>query len=348
MLIILLPLAAFLIAFICDLFLVGHAHKWKLIDEPNHRSSHHIPTPSGGGIGIVLAGSITGLFLAWQFSWVYGAVVLAISCTLAGVGLKDDRQPLPASLRLGIQMVLGGCLLFVLGGMPELQRFVEAWSGRSFIYILLLLVIVWWINLFNFMDGIDGLAGGQAAFMLLAASGLLVWSRPDIIGSPALIWMLCIAAAICGFLILNWAPAKIFMGDVGSVYLAFMVLALGLLTIRNDWIAVAPGLSMWVILGATFVTDATVTLFTRMFTGKRWYEAHRSHAYQRLTRKFGQHKAVTMLYIGINLLWLFPLAAACVFMPLWSGVWVLLAYTPLVIGAIRVGAGRSDIQAAEV
>ena len=340
-----LPLAAFLIAFFCDLFIIERAHKWKLIDNPNHRSSHHIPTPSGGGIGLVAAGSLTGLYLVVQFSWFYGGVILLVSLALAGIGLKDDRQPMRASTRLGIQVVMGACLLFVLGGMPELQRFVDAWLSRGFIYIFLLLVIVWWINLFNFMDGIDGLAGGQAIFMLLAASGLLIWFSPGIVGSPELTWMVCIAAALCGFLILNWAPAKIFMGDVGSAYLAFMVLALGVLAIRNDWIAVAPGLAMWIILGAAFVTDGTVTLLTRMATEKRWYEAHRCHAYQRLSRKFRQHRFVTILFMAINIFWLLPLATACLLLPEWSWAWILLAYIPLVIGAICIGAGRVDSQA---
>lgn len=342
--ILLLPLAAFLITLFCDLFIIERAHRWKLIDNPNHRSSHHIPTPSGGGIGLVAASSLTGFYLVVQFSWFYGGAVLLVSLALAGVGLKDDRQPMPASVRLGVQMVMGGCLLFVLGGMPELQRFLGSWVSRGFMYLVLLLVVVWWINLFNFMDGIDGLAGGQAIFMLLAASGLLVWSRPGIVDSPVLTWMLCMAAALFGFLILNWAPAKIFMGDVGSVYLAFMVLALGLLTIRNDWIAVAPGVAMWVILGATFVTDTTVTLFTRMATGKRWHEAHRSHAYQRLSRKLRGHRIVTILFMTINIFWLLPLATACLLLPEWSWGWVLLAYIPLVMGAIRIGAGRVDSQ----
>lgn len=341
-LIVFLPLLACLIAFVCDMLLIAHAHKWKLIDSPNHRSSHHVPTPSGGGIGLVVAGSLTGLLLVWQSSWFFGGAVLAVSCVLAGVGLRDDRQPMPATYRLGIQAVMGACLLFVLGGMPELQHFANAWLSRTLIYLFLLLVIVWWINLFNFMDGIDGIAGSQVVFMLLAAATLLVWSRPSVVASPALIWMLCIAGATIGFLTLNWAPAKIFMGDVGSIYLAFMVLSLGLLSIRNDWIPVVAGVAMWSILGAAFVSDATVTLVTRMVTGKRWYEAHRSHAYQRLARKLGHHRPVTLMYMAVNVLWLLPLAAACVAWPQWALVWACLAYVPLLLAAIRLGAGKVD------
>lgn len=338
----LLPLASCLVALVCGVLIIGFAHKWKLMDKPNHRSSHKVPTPSGGGIGLVIAGTLSGVYLVWQSRWGFGAVVLVLSCLLAGVGLKDDRQPLPALLRLGIQAAMGVSLLFILGGMTELQRFSDAWLSRSLIYVFLMVVIVWWLNLFNFMDGIDGMAGSQVIFMLSAATGLLIWIRPDILFSPALIWMFCIAGACFGFLILNWAPARIFMGDVGSIYLAFMVLALGLLSIRNSWIDVGAGVAMWVVLGGLFVTDATVTLITRVLGGKRWHEAHRSHVYQRLARKFGQHRLVTLSYMAVNILWLLPLAAACVAWPGLALVFACVAYLPLIAGAIALGAGKAD------
>ena len=237
---------------------------------------------------------------------------------------------------------MAASLLLVLGGMSEMQRFADAWFSRILIYAFLLLVIVWWINLFNFMDGIDGLAAAQTLFMLLAASTLLVWSRSGLLADPTLIWMLCIAGATGGFLILNWAPAKIFMGDVGSIYLSFMVLSFGLLSIRNELMPVSTGLAMWAILGATFATDATITLITRILTTKRWYEAHRTHVYQRLARRFGEHRSVTYLYSAINVLWLLPVAVVCLHIPQFAVVWAVLAYLPLIVLAVMLGAGRPD------
>lgn len=272
----------------------------------------------------------------------YTIAILIISCVLAGVGLHDDRKPMPARLRLGIQVVLAASFLMVLGGLPEMRRFVDAWVTRTLIYAFLLLVIVWWINLYNFMDGIDGLAAMQTVFMLTAGAFLLVLPRHELMSHPTIGWMLCIAGATAGFLILNWAPAKIFMGDVGSIYLAFMLLSFGLLSIRNEFIPIVTGLSMWAILGATFATDATITLITRMLTTKRWHEAHRTHLYQRLARRLGSHRSVALYYLVVNLLWLLPLAFVCVRYPQWAVAWAVLAYIPLIGLAIALGAGRAD------
>ena len=268
--------------------------------------------------------------------------MLVISCVLAAISLCDDFHPLSAPLRLGIQALMGAALLFVLGGLPEIQRFMDAYVSRTLIYVVLLLVILWWINLFNFMDGIDGLAGTQAVFMLSSGAALLAWSKPEIMSSREWIWMLCVAGATGGFLLLNWSPAKIFMGDVGSIYLSFMILSFGLLSIRNDWIPVLPGLAMWAILGAAFVVDSTVTLLTRVFNGDRWYEAHRSHVYQRLSRRLVRHRVVTFIFIAVNVLWLLPLAAATVIWSQWTVGWICLAYVPLVGLAITLGAGKKE------
>ena len=334
---------AALVTLSCCKVVIWRAHKWKLIDSPNYRSSHNEPTPSGGGIGLVVAGSLAGiyLFLLGSPSW-YAVVVLVISCAMGGVGLQDDRKSISARFRLGIQIVLAAALLIVLGGLVEMQRFIEAWFSRALIYAFLLLVIVWWINLFNFMDGIDGLASMQTIFMLLAGAALLDGLSHKVITDPVIVWMLCVAGATAGFLLLNWTPAKIFMGDVGSNYLAFMVLSFGLLTIRNELIPVATGLSMWAILGATFATDATITLITRMLTNKRWYVAHRTHLYQRLARRFGSHTGVTLMYLAVNLLWLLPIAFLCTQVPQWAVALAVLAYLPLIAVAITLGAGLSD------
>ena len=339
-----LPLAACLTALVCGLLIIRNAQKWRLIANPNQRSSHVRPTPNGGGLGVVLAGVLTGLCLVWysHWTWILGSTVIAISTVLAAVGLIDDLRPMRASYRLGVQLVVSVAILLSMGGLPEIERFTGADTSRIFLYAFLLLVSLWWINLFNFMDGIDGLAGSQAVFMLVSGAALLAWLNPAVIGHPMWMWMLCIATAAVGFLFLNWTPAKIFMGDVGSIYLALMILSLALMSIRYRWISVPMGLSMWVILGATFVVDATTTLLVRMAKGQRWYEAHRSHLYQRLSRRWGGHGPATLLYMAVNVFWLLPLAASCILWPQWALIWVVLAYLPLLLAAIALGAGQSD------
>ena len=323
---------------------IRNAQRWQLIANPNQRSSHVRPTPNGGGLGVVLAGVLTGLCLVWYTNWVWilGATVMAVSSVLAAVGLIDDIRPMRASYRLIAQLVVSAVILLSMGGLPEIERFMGANISRIFLYAFLLLIILWWINLFNFMDGIDGLAGSQAIFMLLSGAGLLAWLNPAVMAHPMWLWMLCIAAAVLGFLVLNWSPAKIFMGDVGSVYLGLMILCLALMSIRYHWISVPMGLSMWAILGAVFVIDATITLLVRMASGQRWREGHRSHVYQQLSRRWGDHQSVTVLYTSINVFWLLPLASACITLPQWILLWITLAYFPLTVAVYFLGAGRIE------
>jgi len=326
-------------------WVLRRAEELCLVQVPNHRSSHTQPTPSGGGLGIVVAGSLAGIALVLFSGWTLGWFVLGFAALLAAVGLRDDIQHFPARVRFGVQVVVCLGLLMVLGDLPALS--IGAGLGLQLagwtLFGLFLLVGVWWINLFNFMDGIDGIAGMQAIYMLLAGAVMAVWVNAEVVYSPVWMWMLCIAAATVSFLLLNWPPAKIFMGDVGSTWLAFMVFALALLSVQSGWLSYAA----WLVLAAIFVTDATVTLLTRMLRGERWHEAHRSHAYQRLSgrwqgdRKAG-HRSVTLLMVAVNMLWLAPWAWACVQWPRGAAAFVVAAYFPLVLAAFWLGAGRSD------
>ena len=326
-------------------WVLRRAEALRLVQMPNHRSSHVRPTPTGGGLGIVVAGSLAGIVLVLFFGWVVGGWVLALAAVLAGVGLRDDVAHLPARVRFGVQVVVCAGGLIALGDLPAMALS----GGLAFqvtgwvLFGLLLLAGVWWINLFNFMDGIDGIAGVQVIFMLLAGAVLALWAEPQAVHRPVWMWMLCVAAATVGFLLLNWPPAKIFMGDVGSTWLAFMVFALALLCVQAGWLSYAA----WLVLAAVFVTDASVTLLTRMLRGERWYEAHRSHAYQRLSRRWkgdrkAGHRSVTLLVAAVNVLWLAPWAWACLQWPAGSVAFVVVAYLPLVLAALWLGAGRPE------
>lgn len=326
-------------------WVLRRAETLRLVQMPNHRSSHVDPTPNGGGLSMVVAGSMAGLGLVLFFGWADGAVVLGLAAVLAAVGLRDDMAHLPARVRFGVQVVVCAAGLIALRDLPalalstELELEVAGWALLG----LLLLGGVWWINLFNFMDGIDGIAGTQAVFMLLTGAAMAVWAVPESVQSPIWLWMLCVVAATVGFLLLNWPPAKIFMGDVGSTWLAFMVFALALLSVRAGWLSYA----VWLVLAGFFVSDATVTLLTRILRGEQWYEAHRSHAYQRLSRRWqgdrkAGHRWVTLFAAAVNGLWLAPWAWACLQWPAGAVAFVVAAYLPLVLAALWLGAGRPD------
>lgn len=328
------------IAWIVTQLAIQYAPFMGLVHLPNNRSSHTNVTPHGGGIGIVVSTTLFTLWLLWERDVDYLAYWAAIGLALvvAIKGLVDDIRPLSASLRLVIQTAATGALLATLYTLPinglEPLDGIPLWLSFG----LVLFAGIWWLNLFNFMDGIDGIAASQAIFMLAGAAGLIALQHPDVTQTTVWTWMICLAAATGGFLLHNWSPAKIFMGDTGSMFLAFMILFLALLTISLKWMNYAS----WAILGAVFISDASVTLFKRMLAGQKLSEAHRSHAYQRLARYWQSHAKASLLAAGINLFWLLPLTWLSLAYPLQSHFWLVLAYLPIAVGVWAIGAGESE------
>jgi Fuc2NAc and GlcNAc transferase len=308
----------------------------RLIDIPNERSSHARPVPRGGGVGIVLGFSIGAVALAVTGHLAPQAlgIVAAGGIAVALVGLADDRWGLPAKARLLAHVAVACATCVALGPSPDLplpggSLALGWWAAPA-----VALYIVWAINYFNFMDGIDGIAGCQAAAVCLA--GALISS--SVLGAGALWLPLVLAAACLGFLVWNWPPASIFMGDVGSGFLGF---AIGVMTIWFGYQHPALVWS-WFILQGAFLVDATTTLVRRVRRGASATAAHRSHAYQQAAQAVGSHRKVTLAYTAIVVLWLAPIASAVAHGRL-DGLWgLLVAYLPLVVAAFRWRAGLAD------
>jgi Fuc2NAc and GlcNAc transferase len=298
------------------------ARRLRLFDHPNERSAHVEPTPRGGGLGIfagLYAALALPLLLGQPWAAPYpGLLLLATVLLLAGV--VDDRYGLSVSLRLpGYALACAAMVWLVLGHAPLWLQLVAA------VYAL------WLLNLFNFMDGIDGIAASEAGFVFGAAA--LVSALAGTWSAYAL--FCCIAAAAClAFLWWNWAPARLFMGDAGSVPLGFLLASLSLLGQASG----AVPLSCWLILLAVFITDATYTLCWRAIQGERVTQAHSRHLYQRLARHWGRHSPVVLAMTVYNLLWLLPCAVAVLHWPRWTWAWVLAAYLPLL--PVRVKADK--------
>jgi Fuc2NAc and GlcNAc transferase len=307
------------------------------LDIPNERSSHVAPTPRGGGLAIVIALSAALLFLAWRGE-VGGALLLPLlvgGCAVAGVGFVDDRRPLSPAIRLLVHLAAATLAVYTLGGLPALTLGAKTvdlgWVG----HVMAVLGVVWILNLFNFMDGIDGIAGAEA--VVVCASAALLFT---VMGAPGastqVAWLA--AAGSAGFLILNWPPARIFMGDVGSGYLGYVIGVLALAGAHEH----PAGIFAWLILGGAFVVDASVTLVRRLARGERVYEAHRCHAYQHLSRRWSSHLSVTLLVLAINVFWLAPWAAAALYKSAQAGWFALAALVPLVFAAVLAGAGSRE------
>jgi Fuc2NAc and GlcNAc transferase len=311
-----------------------------LLDVPNARSSHGTSTPRGGGVAIALVTSTALLLLVVRGSlgWDLFAAAGVGGLAVAAVGLADDRRPLPSSLRLIVHVAAAAWAIAWLGGLPPLRVGNDltqlGWGGD----VLGVLGIVWVLNLFNFMDGIDGLAASEAMFVMLGGVCLI----PTGPASAEVVTMsVVLAAASCGFLLWNWPPAKIFLGDVGSGYLGYMLAIFAVAATRTDPVAVW----VWLILGGAFFVDATTTLVRRALRGERVYEAHRSHAYQWLARRWRSHRRVSLALLFLNLGWLFPWAAYAAHHPAAAVAAVAVALVSLVFLALASGSGRPEMSA---
>jgi Fuc2NAc and GlcNAc transferase len=325
---------ALLLTFVLTALVRRFALAHGVLDVPNDRSSHRLPTPRGGGVAIVLSSIAASVVLLWRgILDVHLFLALSGGMVVAFVGFLDDRRQLSARVRLAAHIAAAFWALLWLGGLPPMlfggQSVSLGWLG----YVVGALGIAWTVNLFNFMDGIDGIASSEAVF--IACSGALL--GPLSVPLPAVPAMALIFGAVCcGFLLWNWPPAKIFMGDVGSGYLGFILVILAVAATRENPAALA----VWVILGGVFFCDATVTLARRVGRRERVHEAHRSHAYQWLARRWESHRAVTLAVAAVNLLWLLPCAWFASMHPGLAAWLVLIAYVPLVLIALLAGAGR--------
>ena len=325
-----------LLAFAITAWVRVLAERLYLIEHPNDRSSHYYPTPNGGGLGIVLASLPAGIWLFWASAEKY-APMLIMAGVIASVGLWDDLRHVSRRIRFSVQILASTLLITQFATLPDTLALLPQ-QAIWFLGLLMILAGTWWINLFNFMDGIDGIAASQAVFMLGGAAIAGAWFHPEFAATSTWLWMWLIAAATLGFLWHNWAPARIFMGDIGSTYLAFMILALACITVREGWLTY----SFWLVLAAVFISDASVTLIRRIATGQSWLQPHRCHAYQRLTRRWNSHARVTSLSVSINLFWLAPIAMATLAWPEQSLLLVMLAYLPLLIGIVMLDAGKPE------
>jgi Fuc2NAc and GlcNAc transferase len=236
--------------------------------------------------------------------------------------------------RLSAHTLSAGYFLAVTGGSPVLGiAWLDAIPALAF--LMALLGLVWLLNAFNFMDGIDGLAASEAA---VVSAGLALVAGISGGAAATEVCAVLLVASSAGFLWWNWPPARIFMGDVGSGFLGVTLGMLALLAVREAKVPV------WVpvILGGSFMVDASVTLLRRVARGGKWYLPHRTHAYQWLSRRWGAHLPVVILVLAINVAWLLPLALIAQQRPNMAGVLTLVAYVPLVGLALKAGSGRAE------
>ena len=268
------------------------ARKSGMIALPGERQSHQRATPTGGGLGLIFSVVITTACLElmislpdfWWQNVLPGVVLLAI------VGWRDDRLPVSQLLRLLIQLAVS---IWLLGfGWWEFSL-----KGMAF-FTVIVVAIVWLMNVYNFMDGSNGMAGFQGVFAGVTMAILFQLGGEHTMALVAVI----VAAACAGFLPLNFPHARVFMGDVSSVPLGFIFAAFAVYGVQTGSLS----LPLSVLIMSVFLVDATLTLLSRAFRGEQWYTAHAQHVYQRLIAKGWSHRRVLVVYQVINLTWVLP------------------------------------------
>lgn len=277
------------------------------LDAPNHRSSHRSAVPRSGGLAIWIGWMAALVALRADWRWLLPAVGLALLSYL------DDRRGLPVAIRLAAQ--IGCAMAAIVWLMPD--------AGAAYAFGLLMIVL-WAMNLYNFMDGSDGLAASTAVcgFAMLS---LAAWLG----GAADFSWLLAsLAASALGFLAYNWSPARVFMGDVGSIPLGFLAAMLSLVGLRETW------WESWLppLVFLPFIVDASLTLASRALRGERIWQAHREHAYQKLIRLGWSHARTASTYVALQTAGGAAALAAAKTSPR-AGPWLLALWTMILLTA---------------
>ncbi|THB73274.1 MAG: glycosyltransferase family 4 protein [Gammaproteobacteria bacterium] len=329
-----------LICFITSVFLTWiiriYALKKKIVDIPNSRSSHIIPTPRGGGLSFIIA-FIAALIFLLASNLVDKNLAIALLASggiVAIVGLIDDHNNLKPKIRITAHFIAASIGVYCLGGLPALTFFGKTTDLGIIGDLLAIIGTVWILNLNNFMDGIDGISSIEAISVALFLSLLIFhFGQHKEVIDPLII----LAFAVAGFLVWNFPPAKIFMGDSGSGFLGITLALIGIKSANIDqnffWITL--------VLIGVFMVDATYTLIVRIKNGEKASEAHRSHAYQFASRKYG-HRAVTLSVFVINAAWLAPISWSIAAGNIDGAVGMVAAYLPLTLLAFKFNAGKRE------
>jgi len=331
----LLPLygGVFLFSLLFTWIIQIQAIRLHLLDTPIYRSAHSAPIPRGGGLAICLLFAIStiyfflkGIIPTEEFLALLAAFAIAL------LGLLDDLFTLRLRWRITVQLLAAIWVVYWLGGVEPIDFGVFLLTNPLVLVIMGVLALIWLLNLYNFMDGIDGIATTELLFVNAMSLFLFINNSDQVVSLLSAVLL----SAGAGFLVWNWPPAKIFLGDVGSSFIGFLLGILALLTMKHGSLTVWT----WLILLGVFAVDATFTLLVRYISGQRWFEGHASHAYQNAARQYKSHAKVTISIIVINCLWLAPLALLSVQRPEFGFLLCIIALTPLGLLAFKFKAGK--------
>ena len=334
-------LSSFALVAVLSAGVIRYGPRFGLLDTPVARSAHVAPKPLGGGAALAAPYFLCVIWFVASAAISESALAYLGCLFIVVLGFSDDRWQLSSKVRLPVQFIVSLAAVRAIG-VDSVDFGFFSLSEPLTLSLLAVLSLVWLCNLTNFMDGIDGIAASQLLVTSLSCVVLLVGldAAADESGEHDVVLTLSVvlAASAAGFILWNWSPASLFMGDAGSGFIGF---ALGLLALES---LVTQRMSVWswVLLLGVFIADTAVTLLVRIIRGERWYEGHSQHAYQILSRRLNSHPRVVGGVILINICWLLPLAWVAGIFPHYGVLFATIGLAPLLLGCYRLGAGRAD------
>lgn len=334
-------LSSFALVAVLSAGVIRYGPRFGLLDTPVARSAHVAPKPLGGGAALAAPYFLCVIWFVASAAISESALAYLGCLFIVVLGFSDDRWQLSSKVRLPVQFIVSVAAVRAIG-VDSVDFGFSSLSEPLTLSLLAVLSLVWLCNLTNFMDGIDGIAASQLLVTSLSCVVLLVGldaaagesGEHDVVLTLSVV----LAASAAGFLLWNWSPASLFMGDAGSGFIGF---ALGLLALES---LVTQRMSVWswVLLLGVFIADTAMTLLVRIIRGERWYEGHSQHAYQILSRRLNSHPRVVGGVILINICWLLPLAWVAGILPHYGVLFATIGLAPLLLGCYRLGAGRAD------
>jgi Fuc2NAc and GlcNAc transferase len=308
-----------------------HASKHGPYATPNYRSLHLRVTPRGAGLAVAFATLLGYLCLYFTHELTFSQIMVYLlgGVVVAAMGMADDRLDISARYRMPFQFLAAVWTCQWFRGLAPIDLGFAVVDLGLPGHVLLVVALVWFYNLYNFIDGIDGMASSATIFICAAMGTVLIFKQAT--GLGMILVLLGVASA--GFLGFNWPPARMFLGDAGSSFMGYVLAAV---FVESLWHA--PSLLWaWLIAGGFYFADTTLTTTVRLLTVPGWYRPHRSHAYQNLARVWNSHRRVVLLVLAINLAWVSPMLWIALNHEAWIIGLTAVVYVPIAIFCLKYG-----------
>ena len=323
--------ATLIVSYIASVLYFRLASKYGPYATPNYRSLHQKVIPRGAGLAVAVPTLLGYLYLyldhdltssQWMV-YVIGGVVVA------AMGAADDRLDISALYRMPFQFLAAGWICYWFRGLAPVDLGFAVVNLGYLGHVMLFVILIWFYNLFNFIDGIDGMASSATMFICAAIGALLFFQQAPMLG----LILILMGASSAAFLLFNWPPARMFLGDTGSSFMSYILSAVFVESLwrnpTNVW--------SWLIVGGFYFADTTLTTMVRILKVPGWYLPHRSHAYQNLARVWNSHRKVVLRVLMINLFWVTPFFLLSLKHEAWAIGVTAIVYIPLAVFCLKYG-----------